>query len=29
MNAEDIIEYTPEKAMIKAARSGNYGPWEL
>jgi len=29
MHAEDIIEYTPEEAMIKAARSGNLGPWEL
>lgn len=29
MNAEEIIEYTPEQAMIKAARSGNFGPWDL
>jgi len=29
MHAEDIIEYTPAEAMIKAARSGNLGPWEL
>ena len=29
LNAENIIEYTPEQAMIKAARSGNLGPWEL
>jgi len=28
MNAENIIEYTPEQAMIKAARSGNLGPWD-
>lgn len=27
MSAEDIIEYTPEEAMIKAARSGHLGPW--
>ncbi len=29
MNAENIIEYTPEEAMIKAAREKNLGPWEL
>lgn len=29
LNAEEVIEYTPEQAMIKAARSGNLGPWEL
>lgn len=28
MNAENIIEYTPEEAMIKAAREGNLGPWD-
>lgn len=28
MNAENIIEYTPIEAMIKAARSGNFGPWD-
>lgn len=28
MNAENIIEYTPEQAMIKAARSGHLGPWD-
>lgn len=29
MNAEEIIEYTPEQAMIKGARTRNFGPWEL
>jgi hypothetical protein len=29
MNAENIIEYTPEEAMIKAVREKNLGPWEL
>lgn len=29
MNAENIIEYTPVEAMIKAAREQNLGPWEL
>ena len=28
MNAENVIEYTPEEAMIKAARTGNLGPWD-
>ena len=28
MNAENIIEYTPEEAMIKAARTRNLGPWD-
>ena len=28
MNATNIIEYTPIDAMIKAAREGNYGPWD-
>lgn len=28
MNAENIIEYTPVEAMIKAAREGNLGPWD-
>ena len=28
MNAENIIEYTPEQAMIKAARESNLGPWD-
>ena len=28
MNATNIIEYMPEEAMIKAARSGNFGPWD-
>lgn len=28
MNAENIIEYKPEEAMIKGARSGNLGPWD-
>ncbi len=28
MNAENIIEYTPIEAMIKAAREGNLGPWD-
>lgn len=28
MNATNIIEYTPIEAMIKAARSGNLGPWD-
>ncbi len=29
LNAENIIEYTPIEAMIKAAREKNLGPWEL
>ena len=28
MNATDIVEYTPEQAMIKAARERNLGPWD-
>lgn len=28
MNAENIIEYTPEEAMIKAVREKNLGPWD-
>lgn len=28
MNAENIIEYEPIEAMIKAAREGNLGPWD-
>lgn len=28
MNAENIVEYEPIEAMIKAAREGNYGPWD-
>ena len=28
MNAESVIEYTPEQAMIRAAREGNLGPWD-
>lgn len=29
LNAENIIEYHPIDAMIKAAREKNLGPWEL
>lgn len=28
MNAENIVEYTPVEAMIKAAKEGNLGPWD-
>ena len=28
MLAKNIIEYTVVEAMIKAARSGNLGPWD-
>ena len=28
MNVEGVIEYTPEQAMIRAAREGNLGPWD-
>ncbi len=28
MNAENIIEYTPVEAMIKAVREKNLGPWD-